>query len=109
MMDFLSHSEHGGRTRRTPLFHSPLGVVVATVVYATLVFLVLRDLSLLPAILVCGAVSGVSHVLLDLPTERGIFFMGRRTSRRRLLRYDHPAANMLFTFLGLLLLLVSLF
>lgn len=108
VMDGLSHAEVGGVRRRTPLFHSPAGALLSTVAFCAVILLVTRDASLLPVAALCGAISGFSHIALDLPTERGIYVRGRRTSSRRLLRYDNPALNALFTLLGLIMIVCSL-
>lgn len=71
------------------------------------VMAIARAVSLLPAATLCGLLSGYSHLLLDLPTERGIYVRGRRTSRRRLARSGDPALNALFALLGLALLLAG--
>ena len=50
-----------------------------------------------------GAVAGLSHLLLDAPTEGGIYYRGRRWALAHW-HYDNPAANGLFTLLGVLML-----
>jgi len=112
IIDSLSHEEVSTRSRRvsrrTPLFHSPLGALILPTIFTVMLFLVLRlsTETMFKYFLVLVAVS-YSHLLLDLPTGRGIYVMGRRIWKKEKLRYDDPALNLLFTLLGIILIILS--
>jgi len=107
-IDSLSHEEVNIRgksiSRRTPLFHSPIGALILPSVFTALTAIMLRPgaAALLKHFIVLTAAS-YSHLLLDLPTGRGIYVGGRRVWKKEKFRYDDPLLNLLFVFLGVLL------
>lgn len=113
VIDAVSHEEVyvGGRvvSRRTPLLHSPSGVLLVSLAFTGLAlaitgFSVWRATSYLA--LMASAAS--SHLLLDSLTERGVYVRGRRVYRRRMFRTDNPILNTVFTLAGLTLLYTAL-
>jgi len=54
-----------------------------------------------------GVLAGLSHLLLDTPTEGGIYYRGRRWALAHW-RYNNAAANGLFALLGLVMLAAAL-
>jgi membrane-bound metal-dependent hydrolase YbcI (DUF457 family) len=111
LIDVLSHEKRvvNGRViyRRTKFLHSPTGATVLGLLLGLYLVVVFPygDIGVFVALLL----SAYSHLLLDAITEHGIYILGRRTSSRRLLRYNNPLANALFQLIGIGLLLYSLF
>jgi len=114
IIDSLSHEEINTRSRRvvrrTPLFHSPLGALILPAVFTAMLTATLRlNIVIMFKYFVVLIVASYSHLLLDLPTGRGIYVMGRRIWKKEKLHFDNPTLNLLFTFLGILLIIFSLY
>ena len=114
IIDAAGHEVRNGRMRRTAGTHSLTGataVGAAAGLLPTLVILLAAPGAvdgyygplLLLEVTALGAVAGLSHLLLDAPTEGGIYYRGRRWALAHW-RYNNPAANGLFALLGLAML-----
>jgi len=111
-IDSLSHERIQVRgmtvSRRTPLFHSPLGALTLPSVFtAMLAFMLRPDIEDAFKYLAVLLTASYLHLLLDLPTGRGIYVAGRRTWKREKFRYDDPLLNLIFSALGITLMLLS--
>ena len=112
-IDVLSHETvyTGSATlhRRTPFLHSPSGALLSAAVFTAVLAYVLRpDGHALPVLFASMLVASYSHLLLDLFTERGIYVRGKRVWRKRMFKYDNPLLNLVFTSIGIFLLIESL-
>ena len=114
IIDAAGHEVRNGYRRRTATTHSLTGataVGAAVGLLPTLVILLAAPGAvdgyygplLLLEVTALGAVAGLSHLLLDAPTEGGIYYRGRRWALAHW-RYNNPAANGLFALLGLVML-----
>ena len=114
VIDAAGHEVRNGYRRRTAGTHSITGaaaVGAAVGLLPTLVILLAApgavDGYYGPLLLLemgaLGALSGLSHLLLDAPTEGGIYYRGRRWALAHW-HYDNAAANGLFALLGLVML-----
>jgi len=113
VIDFASHEDVrvGSRTytRRTPLFHSPLGALIPPVFFTILLIPVLRpNVSALLEYFAVLTLASFSHLLLDLPTGRGIYVGGRRVWKKEKLQYSNPLLNLIFILIGIALIFLGL-
>lgn len=111
LIDVLSHETRvvNGRVihRRTKFLHSPLGATLLGLGLGLYLMFVLPFEGF--GVIIALLLAAYSHLLLDAITEHGIYVFGKRTSRRRLLRYNNPIANGFFQLIGILLLLITFF
>jgi len=114
VIDAAGHEVRNGYRRRTEGTHSITGataVGAAVGLIPTLVILLaapgVAGAYYGPLLLLemgaLGAIAGLSHLLLDAPTEGGIYYRGRRWAIAHW-RYDNAAVNGLFALLGLVML-----
>ncbi|MEB3774677.1 MAG: DUF1286 domain-containing protein [Desulfurococcales archaeon] len=110
LVDRLSHEV--GHRRRTPLFHSPTGIIALSSALALIapLFDVESRYSyiwLLKFFLLL-LLSGFTHLMLDALNPGGVYFRGRRVRLSRI-HYDDPLANAFFQLIGALLVIYSMY
>jgi len=114
IIDAAGHEVRNGYRRRTATTHSLTGATAVGAAVGLLPTLVILLAApgvagayygplLLLEVTALGAVAGLSHLLLDAPTEGGIYYKRRRWALAHW-RYNNPAANGLFALLGLAML-----
>jgi len=114
IIDAAGHEVRNGRMRRTAGTHSITGATAVGAAVGLLPTLVILLAApgvagayygplLLLEMGVLGALSGLSHLLLDAPTEGGIYYRGHRWALAHW-HYDNAATNGLFALLGLVML-----
>jgi len=113
-IDSLSHEEIDTRSRRiirrTPLFHSLLGALILPAIFTAMLTATLRlNIVIIFKYFAVLIAASYSHLLLDLPTGRGIYVTGRRIWKKEKFHFDDPTLNLLFTFLGILLIIFGLY
>ena len=108
IIDWASHEAVYARGRvifrRTPLFHSPLGAVLAALIFTGLLLVftgAYRERLLAYTLTMLTA--SFSHLLLDSFTEKGVFIGKRRIFKERVFSNNNPMLNALFTLIGLFL------
>lgn len=108
LVDSLSHIVVGDRVYRGRLLHSLEGITIfflaASMAIAAVASMEARSAAVLAFSM---AVSGASHILLDLVTPGGVYVAGRRV-RVPLASYDDPVLNVLLQASGLMLAIASL-
>ncbi|EHP68183.1 Protein of unknown function (DUF1286) [Metallosphaera yellowstonensis MK1] len=107
LIDRLGHEVRGGFVRRTPTTHT----LPRSVIWGLLPSLPLFYFFHVLPILLLGVLSGPSHMLLDIFTERGIYVKrGGRWRRFALAHfsYDNPVINGTAILAGALLLYLAL-
>jgi len=108
-IDFASHESREGIVRRTPLFHSITGALLISAIFVLLFHVVVKNVAVIvPGAIAC-VVSSLSHLFLDFFTEKGIYINRRRTAKRRMISSRDPAINILFTLIGIVLWISSLY
>jgi len=114
IIDAAGHEVRNGRMRRTAGTHSITGATAVGTSVGLLPTLVILLAApgvagayygplLLLEMGVLGALSGLSHLLLDAPIEGGIYYRGHRWALAHW-RYNNAAVNGLFALLGLIML-----
>ena len=110
LIDKLGHEIKEGYIRRTPLTHTvPRSMLWGVLASTPVALLPLEEHRLATTLFVLleGALAGLSHMLLDAFTEKGIYVKKNGKWVRFALahfRYDDPIANGLATVLGVLML-----
>jgi len=116
VIDTLGHEIKGEYISRTPTTHTiprsmGWGLLTSVPVILALHFLFHSPIELILITALDGVVAGLSHMLLDIFTEKGIFHKVDGKWRRIALAhysYNNPFANGLATLLGILMLFASL-
>ena len=114
IIDKYGHEKNGlGMPVRTYRTHSPLRALFWGFIPAAVLFMAVYYLrnyyAFLPIpyfILIQGLLSGELHLLLDLPTEGGIFINKKRFSMGHF-AYNNPLLNFSAVIVGLILIYVS--
>jgi len=115
VIDSLGHEIKGKYISRTPVTHTiprsiGWGLLTSAPIALALRFLLHSPIGLILVTATDGAVAGLSHMLLDIFTEKGIFHkVDGRWKRIALAHfsYDNPFVNGLATLLGILMLFVA--
>jgi hypothetical protein len=116
VIDYLGHEIKGEYISRTPLTHTiprsmGWGLLTSAPIVIALHFLFHSPIELLLITAMDGVVAGLSHMLLDIFTEKGIYHKVDGKWRRIALAhfsYNNPFANGLATALGILMLFLAL-
>lgn len=113
IIDRLGHEVRWGYVRRTPMTHTLPRSVMWGFLPALFIFLLLYFSGVvLWAVPLMGLLSGPSHLLLDIFTERGIYVKKKRRWSRFALahfRYDNPMVNLLAVLAGLGIIILTLY
>jgi len=111
VIDSLGHEVKGKYIARTPRTHTlPRSVVwgsVVTIPLAIILYYLYPDYYLVATIVLDGVIVGLSHMLLDIFTERGIYHKVNGKWKRIALAhfsYNNPFANGLAILVGILML-----
>jgi len=116
IIDALGHEERAGRPVRSPRTHTvgrsfTIGLVLGLAVALFLHYMAPVNLMQATVVTLMGPMVGWSHILLDSLTEGGVFVKRKGRWVRFALThwsYRNPAANWLFTMLGLAMLAYSI-
>ena len=116
VIDTLGHEIKGEYISRTPTTHTVprsmgWGLLTSLPIVLALHFLFRSPIELILLTALDGVVAGLSHMLLDIFTEKGIYHKVDGKWRRIALAhfsYNNPFANGLATLLGILMLFASL-
>lgn len=119
VIDYASHERYvyNGHVyyRRSKLFHSPSGATLLGVSAGLLLYLIASypgsslDLTVLFISVTLMLEATFSHLLLDLPTGRGIYVKGKRTWKKQRISSMNPALNTLVVLISLLMLFYYIF
>lgn len=103
VIDIASHEAYSYKGqryyRRSKLFHSPSGATLLGVATGVLLYLLytypsfVLDTGMLALAIMLMLEATYSHLLLDLPTGRGIYINGRRTWRKQRISSMNPILN----------------
>jgi hypothetical protein len=111
IIDSLGHETKGKYITRTPRTHtlsrSILWGLVVTIPLAIILYYFYPDYYLVSIIVLDGVIVGLSHMLLDIFTERGIYHKVNGKWKRIALAhfsYNNPFVNGLAIILGILML-----
>jgi hypothetical protein len=115
VIDILGHEIEGEYIARTPTTHTiPRSIgwgLVTPTPFALVLYIYHLPFELILVTFMDGVVAGLSHMLLDIFTEKGIYHKVNGKWRRIALAhfsYNNPFANGLAFLLGILMLFVSL-
>jgi len=116
VIDYLGHEIKGEYISRTPLTHTiprsmGWGLLASVPIALALHFLLHAPIELILVTAMDGVVAGLSHMLLDIFTEKGIYHKVNGRWKRIALAhfsYNNPFVNGLATVLGIIMLVVSL-
>jgi len=115
VIDFLGHEIKGKYIARTPRTHTlPRSIgwgLLVTLPIAVILYYLYPDYYLLYAIVLDGLIVGLSHMLLDIFTERGIYHKVDGKWKRIALAhfsYDNPIVNGLAILLGVIMLFAAI-
>lgn len=116
VIDYLGHEIKGEYISRTPTTHTVprsmgWGLLTSLPIVLALHFLFHSPMELILVTALDGVVAGLSHMLLDIFTEKGIYHKVDGKWRRIVLAhfsYNNPFANGLAFLLGILMLFASL-
>ena len=115
LIDALSHETvvaKGGVKihRRTWFLHSPLGAIILAFAFALAIAFIMGVNSYVEftTIFLLMSLSSFSHLLLDMPTEKGIYLWKRRLWNKRLASSNDFLLNLSFMFLGFLLMTLAI-
>jgi hypothetical protein len=115
IIDYLGHEIKGEYISRTPMTHTiprsmGWGLLTSAPIALALHYLFHSPIELILVTALDGVVAGLSHMLLDIFTEKGIYHKVDGRWRRIALAhfsYNNPFANGLATLLGILMLLIA--
>ena len=116
VIDYLGHEIRGEYIVRTPTTHTVprsigWGLLSSAPFAIVLYFLFHSPIELILVTFMDGAVAGLSHMLLDIFTEKGIYHKVNGKWRRIALAhfsYDNPFANGLAFLLGISMLFIAM-
>jgi hypothetical protein len=115
IIDYLGHEIKGEYISRTPMTHTiprsmGWGLLTSAPIALALHYLFHSPIELILVTALNGVVAGLSHMLLDIFTEKGIYHKVDGRWRRIALAhfsYNNPFANGLATLLGILMLFIA--